>query len=63
MLNAFVSIMVAVINIVIRTINMKLVDFIGYDTDSKRVSLVMVSVFIAQMVNTGVVTILTNANL
>jgi len=62
-LNIFVAASVAIINIVIRTINMKLVDFIGYDTDSKRVSLVMISVFIAQMVNTGIVTLLTNANL
>lgn len=62
-LNNFVTVMVAVINIIIRTINMKLIDFIGYSTDSKRVSLIMVSVFIAQMINTGVIVILTNANL
>jgi len=58
-----VSVLVAVINIVIRTVNIKLVDYIGFDTDSQRVSLVMVSVFVAQMVNTGLVSILTNANL
>lgn len=63
MLNNFVTVMVAVINIIIRTINLKLVDMIGYDTDSKRVSLVMVSVFVAQMINTGVIVILTNADL
>lgn len=57
------SVLVAVINIVIRTVNIKLVDYIGFDTDSQRVSLVMVSVFVAQMVNTGLVSILTNANL
>jgi len=62
-LNACVGALVAIINIVIRTVNIKLVDYIGFDTDSQRVSLVMVSVFVAQMVNTGVVSILTNANL
>lgn len=58
-----VTVLVAVINIVIRTVNISLVDFIGYDTDSKKISLVMTSVFVAQMVNTGFVVIMTNANL
>jgi len=58
-----VTVLVAVINIVIRTLNISLVDFIGYDTDSQRVSLVMLSVFWAQFVNTGIILLMTNANL
>lgn len=58
-----VTVGVTIINIVIRTINIALVNYIGYDTDSKKTSLVMTSVFAAQMVNTGIVVLMTNAKL
>lgn len=62
-LSNFVSILVTAMNIVIRTINIKLVNAIGYATESKQVSLIMLSVFYATFVNTGIIMLMTNAEL
>lgn len=62
-LTNFVTVLVTVINIVIRTINIKLINIIGYPTVSKQVSLIMTSIFWATFINTGVILLMTNANL
>lgn len=58
-----VMIICIIFNIVIRTLNMNLIDRIGYDTHSERYSAIMTSVFITSFINTGVLLCLTNANL
>lgn len=47
----------------IRTINIKLIGNIGYETVSKEVSLIMLSIFWATFINTGIILLLTNAEL
>lgn len=59
----FVTTLVAIFNIVIRKMNIKLIHSIGYDTHSERSRAIMTSIFIASFLNTGVVLLLTNANL
>jgi len=48
---------------VIRTINIKLIGNIGYETVSKEVSLIMLSIFWATFINTGIILLFTNAEL
>ena len=62
-LTNFVTILVTIINIVIRTINIKLINIIGYPTVSKQVSLIMTSIFWATFINTGVILLMTNADM
>lgn len=62
-LTNFVTILVTVINIVIRTINIRLINSIGYATVSKQVSLIMQSIFWATFINTGIILLMTNADL
>ena len=61
-LNTTVTILVSVINIVLRLIVEALVNKIGYDTDSERVSTIMTVTFVSMFMNTGVITLLTQAN-
>jgi len=58
-----VTILVSVINIVIRTFNIKLIGAIQYPTVSKEVSLIMLSIFWATFINTGVILLMSNAEL
>jgi hypothetical protein len=60
-LNNLVTVLVSVINIVIRKLNMSLIDKIGYHTQSQKVSAIMTSIFVASFVNTGIILLLTNA--
>lgn len=62
-LNNLVTVLVSVINIVIRKLNMSLIDGIGYHTQSQKVSAIMTSIFVASFVNTGIILLLTNAQL
>lgn len=62
-LTNFVTVLVSIMNIVIRTVNIKLIEIIGYDTVSKQVSLIMLSVFWATFINTGIILLMTNAEL
>ena len=57
-----ITILVSVINIVLRLIVEALVNKIGYDTDSERVSTIMTVTFISMFMNTGVITMLVNAD-
>ena len=54
---------VSVVNIVLRMLVQFLVDKIGYHTDSERLSIVMVVSFVTAFMNTGIIPLLTNANL
>ena len=61
-MNTFVSILVAVINILLRYTTEFFVNLIGFDTESERVSTIMSFSFISAFVNTGFITLLTNAS-
>ena len=50
------------INLFIRTLCIWLIDSIGYERDSERVSKIMVAVFVASFINTGILILLNNAN-
>lgn len=63
LLTTVVTVLVSIFNIIIRTVNMNLIDRIGYDTHSERYSAIMTSIFIASYINTGIILSLTNANL
>jgi hypothetical protein len=58
-----VTVLVSIVNIVLRTINMKLIDTVGIDTQSQKTSLIMKSIFITSFINTGIILLFTNANL
>jgi hypothetical protein len=62
-MTTLVTVLVSVINIIIRTLNMTLINKIGYDTHSERYSAIMTSIFIVSYINTGIILALTNANL
>ena len=51
------------VNIVIRNLNQFLIEGIGYDTRSEVTTTVMVSVFYTAFINTGILSILTNADM
>jgi len=55
--------LVSVVNIIIRTVNIKLVNFISYHTHSEATSGIMVSIFVASFINSGVILLFTNAYL
>lgn len=50
------------INMFIRSLSIYLIDLIGYERDSARVSDIMATVFISSFINTGILILLTNAN-
>ena len=58
-----VTVLVTIINIVIRKMNIALIEAIGYDTVSKQVSMIMQSIFWATFINTGIILLMTNAEL
>lgn len=57
-----VSLAVSVINIVLRTINMVLISFIGYHTESNQTKAIMTSIFISSFFNTAILLLITNSN-
>lgn len=62
LLTQSVTILVTLTNIIIRTINIQLISFIGYQTKSEQVSMVMRSIFVDTLINTGIIVLMTNAN-
>lgn len=58
-----VSVLISFINIIIRTVNIALIDTIGYHTQSEATSAVMTSIFISSFINTGIILLFTNADL
>jgi hypothetical protein len=61
-LNSVVAAIVSVTNIIFRMITEKLVNTIGYDTESMRTSKIMNISFVSAFLNTAIITLLTNAN-
>jgi hypothetical protein len=57
-----VVVLVMGINMFIRSLTIYLIDIIGYERDSARVSTIMATVFISSFINTGILILLTNAN-
>jgi len=62
-LTNMVAVLVSFINIIIRTVNMALIDLIGYHTQSEATSTIMTSIFISTFINTGIILLFTNADL
>ena len=62
-LTNMVSVLISFINIVIRTVNIALIDKIGYHTQSEATSAIMTSIFISSFINTGIILLFTNADL
>ena len=58
-----VTVLVSIINIVIRTLNISLINKVGLDTESQKTSLIMQSIFVTSLINTGLTLLFTNANL
>lgn len=61
-LSKVVSISIVVINIILRTIMLSLIKWIGYHTESEQTGAIMTSIFVVQFFNTAILLILTNAN-
>ena len=62
-LSNLVTILITVINIVIRTMNIALIDYVGMDKLSMQVRSIMTSIFVISFINTAIILLLTNANL
>lgn len=63
LLTNLVTVLVSIINIVIRKLNIFLISKVGFHTESGETSLIMQSIFVATFINTGIILLLTNANL
>ncbi|CDW90155.1 UNKNOWN [Stylonychia lemnae] len=61
-LSTLVSLLTVIINIILRTINIKLISLIGYTTESGQTQAVMKSVFFSQFLNTAILLLLVNGN-
>lgn len=61
-LSTAVSLLTVVINIILRTINIKLIQLIGYHTESEQTQVIMKSIFFTQFINTAILLLLVNAN-
>lgn len=61
-LSQVVSISIVVINLILRTLMLYLIKWIGHHTESEQTAAIMSSIFIVQFFNTAILLILTNAN-
>ena len=57
-----VTVLVSVVNIIVRSLTFSAIDFIGYETESERVVMIMKACFLTVLVNTGFLGLLVNAN-
>lgn len=57
-----VTVLVSVVNILLRSLNMALIERVGLDTQSEKTSMIMQSVFVTSFINSGFILLLTNAN-
>jgi len=57
-----ISFVIVAINIVLKTIMIKLITWIGYDTHSEQLTTITNGIFTSLFVNTGLVILLVNAN-
>jgi hypothetical protein len=58
-----VTFLITVVNIVIRTMNIALIDYVSMDKLSKKVTSIMTSIFVISFINTAIILLFTNANL
>lgn len=57
-----ITVIIVVINIILKTTSIKLITWIGYDTHSEMITKITNGVFIAQFFNTAILILLVNAN-
>ena len=62
MISNLVTILISIVNIFVRNFMYSLVNFIGYDTESKRVTIIMRAIFFTVLINTGFLGLIVNAN-
>ena len=62
-LGTSISVVIVVVNLILKTTIIRMVYAIGEETQSKQKSTITYAVFLAQFVNTGFVILLVNANL
>jgi len=53
---------IVVLNVVLKTVNIRLIEKIGYPYQSEVISNIVVAVFISQFINTGLILTLASAN-
>jgi hypothetical protein len=58
-----VSVAVTVVNTIIRTINILLIKYVGYHTESAEITAIMISIFVATFFNTAILLLLADADL
>lgn len=58
-----VTLMVSIVNFILKTVNIKSVNFIGLETEGKQNSYIMLFYFISSFMNTGIILLLVNSNL
>lgn len=61
-LSKIVSFSIVAVNFVLRTINILLIKYIGYNTESKQTTAIKTSIFVTQFFNTAILLLLANAN-
>lgn len=61
-LSQLVSFAIVIINFVLRSVNILLIKYIGYNTESKQTTVIKTSIFVTQFFNTAILLLLVNAN-
>ncbi len=56
------TVLISIINILIRNLIYCLVNYIGYHTESERVNAIMKAIFVTVFINTGILNLIVNAN-
>lgn len=57
-----VSVAVTVVNTIIRSINIILIKYVGYHTESAEITAIMISIFVATFFNTAILLLLADAD-
>eukprot|EP00347_Sterkiella_histriomuscorum_P007945 403346963 len=61
-LSQAVSVIIVIVNFILRTIVMALIKLIGYHTESQQTQAIKSSIFVSQFFNTAILLLMTNAN-
>jgi hypothetical protein len=61
-ISVVISLSIVVMNSIIKNLNTILIDRIGYDTKSEKMEMIMVTVFLAQLINLMISAVLATAN-
>ena len=62
-IGASISLIIVVVNTILKETTIRLITWVGEDTQSERITSITLGVFVAQFFNTGIVLLLVNANL